>query len=148
MNIGLSCPILWTGHVYSIISNFLFICVSYLDVYSPMFIYFLFYAYIYGLFVAVTCIFLASNSAIFCQENRSGYIGVCKNYKIKDLRKTKSKISEILNLSSLLTYKMDLFSVRVLVLMSRTSHKRDFSFFKCRKKILASLESQYKRDPH
>ena len=95
MNIGLSCPILWTGHVYSIISNFLFICVSYLDVYSPMFIYFLFYAYIYGLFVAVTCIFLASNSAIFCQENTSGYIGVCKNYKI--IINTKSKKSEIQN---------------------------------------------------
>ena len=165
--------ILGTGHGYSIISDFLFICISYLDIYSPMFTYFLFYAYIYGLFVAVTCIFLASNSAIFCQENTSGYIGVCKNYKIiintkskkseiqnqrnqkykiKDIIITKSKISEIQNLSILLTHKMDLFLLRE-HLEKETLALSNVGKLKCVldwkvNKNLARLESQYKRDPH
>ena len=74
-----------------------------LHVYSPSLVI-SYSMHIYALFGAVTCIFLANILAIFCQGNRSGYIGVCKNYKIKDIRNTnfviiqkyKSKIDLVL----------------------------------------------------
>ena len=89
----LQITICLTSHIFSIIeyfSYFLYLFVFPICIFILLCLVISYSMHIYALFGAVTCIFLANILAIFCQGNRSGYIGVCKNYKIKNIRNTNS----------------------------------------------------------